>query len=76
MQKLQPAPKQRQPPQVDIYNRHFYVRASEHQLRQAQYEQEIKQLASKPKITVASYQILCQQLEARLARVIASHSQN
>jgi hypothetical protein len=45
-------------------------------MRQIQYEDEIKQLANKPKITPSSYGILSEQLEDKLTATIAKYCQN
>ena len=60
-------------PQVGIYNRNFYLRGAEHNLKQAEYENEVKQLANKPKISVSSYNILCEQLEDRMLDIFGKN---
>ena len=52
------------------------MRTAEHDLRQAQYDAEIKQLSNRPKITPSSYQILCEQLEAKLTQVFRKYSKS
>ena len=57
-----------------IYNRNFHLRRVHQQQLEKEAEEEIMQLAEKPKITPGSYAILVQKLSETITRLIAKHS--